>query len=246
MKAITVEPKKPGTARFEDVPEPEAREGSVLVEAVAVGVCGTDVEIVEGKYGWAPPGTDAPRARPRVPRPRGGPGPEQRIEEGRSRGRHRSPPRSGSLPELRRRRVGHVPERPLHRAGDQGDPRLHVRALAHRARVRDEGGPVPGNSRRASRADDGDREGAGAGRRGRPALLLGTEDGARDRRWSDRSPRGLRSAPGREGGPRPRSGRDGIEAGSRSRSRRDISLRERPGPRVRAGRHRRVHWASDR
>jgi len=56
MKAITVEPKKPGTARYEDFPEPDAREGSVLVEAVAVGVCGTDVEIVEGKYGWAPPG----------------------------------------------------------------------------------------------------------------------------------------------------------------------------------------------
>ena len=29
---------------------------SVLVEAIAVGVCGTDAEIVEGKYGWAPPG----------------------------------------------------------------------------------------------------------------------------------------------------------------------------------------------
>jgi threonine dehydrogenase-like Zn-dependent dehydrogenase len=28
----------------------------VVVEAVAVGVCGTDIEIVEGKYGWAPPG----------------------------------------------------------------------------------------------------------------------------------------------------------------------------------------------
>jgi glucose 1-dehydrogenase len=56
MKAITVEPKKPGTACLEDVPEPEARDGSVLVEAVAVGVCGTDVEIVEGKYGWAPRG----------------------------------------------------------------------------------------------------------------------------------------------------------------------------------------------
>jgi threonine dehydrogenase-like Zn-dependent dehydrogenase len=56
MKAITVEPRKPGSARFEDVPEPEVREGSVLVEAVAVGVCGTDVEIAEGKYGWAPPG----------------------------------------------------------------------------------------------------------------------------------------------------------------------------------------------
>ena len=56
MKAITVEPKKPGTARYEDVPEPDLHEGSVLVEAVAVGVCGTDVEIAEGKYGWAPPG----------------------------------------------------------------------------------------------------------------------------------------------------------------------------------------------
>jgi len=42
-------------ARFEEVPEPSTRDGSVVVEAVAVGVCGTDVEIVEGKYGWAPP-----------------------------------------------------------------------------------------------------------------------------------------------------------------------------------------------
>ena len=56
MKAITVEPRKPETARLEDIPEPDARGGSVLVEAIAVGVCGTDVEIVEGKYGWAPPG----------------------------------------------------------------------------------------------------------------------------------------------------------------------------------------------
>jgi len=56
MKAITVEPKKPGTAKYMDIPEPELNEGSVLVEAVAVGVCGTDVEIVEGKYGWAPTG----------------------------------------------------------------------------------------------------------------------------------------------------------------------------------------------
>ena len=63
MKAITVEPKKPGTARYEDFPDPASRsEGSVLVEAIAVGVCGTDVEIVEGKYGWAPPGRDTPGA----------------------------------------------------------------------------------------------------------------------------------------------------------------------------------------
>jgi threonine dehydrogenase-like Zn-dependent dehydrogenase len=56
MNAITVEPNKPGSARFEEIPGPDLHDGSVLVEAVAVGVCGTDVEIIEGKYGWAPPG----------------------------------------------------------------------------------------------------------------------------------------------------------------------------------------------
>jgi glucose 1-dehydrogenase len=56
MKAVTVEPRRPGTARLEDVREPDVHDGSVLVEAIAVGVCGTDVEIVEGRYGWAPPG----------------------------------------------------------------------------------------------------------------------------------------------------------------------------------------------
>ena len=58
MKAITVEPKKSGTACLEEVSGPDVRDGSVLVEAIAVGVCGTDVEIVEGKYGWAPPGKE--------------------------------------------------------------------------------------------------------------------------------------------------------------------------------------------
>jgi len=56
MKAITVEPQRAGSIRLEDVPEPDAGDGSVLVEAIAVGVCGTDAEIAEGKYGWAPRG----------------------------------------------------------------------------------------------------------------------------------------------------------------------------------------------
>jgi threonine dehydrogenase-like Zn-dependent dehydrogenase len=56
MKAITVEPMVSGSAQLEDIPEPGEHEGSVLVEAIAVGVCGTDAEIVAGKYGWAPPG----------------------------------------------------------------------------------------------------------------------------------------------------------------------------------------------
>ncbi len=58
MKAVTVEPGAAGSARLEEVPEPDPRTGSVLVEAVAVGVCGTDVEIASGAYGWTPPGRD--------------------------------------------------------------------------------------------------------------------------------------------------------------------------------------------
>jgi glucose 1-dehydrogenase len=56
MKALTVEPRKPETLRLEEVAEPDIHDGSILAEAIAVGVCGTDLEIVEGKYGWAPPG----------------------------------------------------------------------------------------------------------------------------------------------------------------------------------------------
>lgn len=58
MKAVTVQPGVADSVRFEEVPEPDASTGSILVEAVAVGVCGTDVEIASGAYGWAPPGRE--------------------------------------------------------------------------------------------------------------------------------------------------------------------------------------------
>jgi glucose 1-dehydrogenase len=58
LRAVTVVPKVAGSARLDEVPEPTAALGSVLVEALAVGVCGTDVEIAGGLYGWAPPGSD--------------------------------------------------------------------------------------------------------------------------------------------------------------------------------------------
>ena len=58
MKAVTVQPGVAGSARYEEVPEPDERSGSILVEAVAVGICGTDVEIASGAYGWAPPGRE--------------------------------------------------------------------------------------------------------------------------------------------------------------------------------------------
>jgi glucose 1-dehydrogenase len=56
MRALTVAPGIANSARVEDVPEPPASDGSVLVRALALGVCGTDREIVAGDYGWAPPG----------------------------------------------------------------------------------------------------------------------------------------------------------------------------------------------
>jgi threonine dehydrogenase-like Zn-dependent dehydrogenase len=55
---VTVIPGQAGTARLDDVDEPGPELGSVLVEALAVGVCGTDAEIADGQYGWAPPGRD--------------------------------------------------------------------------------------------------------------------------------------------------------------------------------------------
>jgi threonine dehydrogenase-like Zn-dependent dehydrogenase len=58
MKAVTVVPGTSGSARLEEVPEPAAALGSVVVEALAVGVCGTDAEIAGGGYGWAPPGEE--------------------------------------------------------------------------------------------------------------------------------------------------------------------------------------------
>jgi threonine dehydrogenase-like Zn-dependent dehydrogenase len=58
MLAVTVAPGTAGSARLDDVAEPDAQLGSVVVEALAVGVCGTDVEIAGGAYGWAPPGEE--------------------------------------------------------------------------------------------------------------------------------------------------------------------------------------------
>jgi D-arabinose 1-dehydrogenase-like Zn-dependent alcohol dehydrogenase len=58
MLAVTVVPGTAGSARLDDVAEPDADLGSVVVEALAVGVCGTDMEIAGGQYGWAPPGEE--------------------------------------------------------------------------------------------------------------------------------------------------------------------------------------------
>ncbi len=58
MRALTVEVSKPNSLQVEDVAEPEPGPNDILVDGVAIGVCGTDKEIARGEYGWAPHGRD--------------------------------------------------------------------------------------------------------------------------------------------------------------------------------------------
>jgi threonine dehydrogenase-like Zn-dependent dehydrogenase len=56
----TVIQRRPGVPGIElrEVAEPDPAQGAVLIQAIALGVCGTDREIIEGSYGTPPPGED--------------------------------------------------------------------------------------------------------------------------------------------------------------------------------------------
>ncbi|HEX4167885.1 MAG TPA: glucose 1-dehydrogenase [Bryobacteraceae bacterium] len=58
MKAITIVPGKANSASVRDVPEPPLRDGSILVRALELGICGTDFELISAEYGFATPGYD--------------------------------------------------------------------------------------------------------------------------------------------------------------------------------------------
>jgi glucose 1-dehydrogenase len=58
MLAITVTPGKQDSVALSEMPEPAVDDGPILVQTVAIGICGTDLEIINGEYGWAPPGQD--------------------------------------------------------------------------------------------------------------------------------------------------------------------------------------------
>ena len=58
MRAITLIPGQDGSARLDDVPEPSPEDGAVLVDGLALGICGTDLEIIRGEYGFAPDGAE--------------------------------------------------------------------------------------------------------------------------------------------------------------------------------------------
>ena len=58
MRALSVEPGRAGSLSLSEVEDPVPAAGELLVDGLAMGVCGTDREIVSGDYGWAPPGEE--------------------------------------------------------------------------------------------------------------------------------------------------------------------------------------------
>ncbi|MET9268294.1 glucose 1-dehydrogenase [Kribbella sp. NPDC003557] len=58
MRAMTVTPGKSDSATVGDVPEPPVADGSILVQGLLTGICGTDLELVSGAFGSGRPGAD--------------------------------------------------------------------------------------------------------------------------------------------------------------------------------------------
>jgi threonine dehydrogenase-like Zn-dependent dehydrogenase len=58
VQALTVRPPEADSLRLSELPEPVTGAGELLVDGLAVGVCGTDREIIAGEYGFAPAGAD--------------------------------------------------------------------------------------------------------------------------------------------------------------------------------------------
>src|SRR5712664_1725690 len=58
MRAVTIEAGRGNSLRLEDIAEPSAGDGNLLVKTLAIGVCGTDRELIDGRYGEAPEGEE--------------------------------------------------------------------------------------------------------------------------------------------------------------------------------------------
>ncbi len=56
MRALSVVPGSAGSLALEPLAEADPGEGEILAETLAIGICGTDHEIVAGRYGEAAPG----------------------------------------------------------------------------------------------------------------------------------------------------------------------------------------------
>jgi glucose 1-dehydrogenase len=56
MWALTIIPGRAGTLQLDAIDEPCTKHGAVLVRTLAIGICGTDRELIGGQYGAAPVG----------------------------------------------------------------------------------------------------------------------------------------------------------------------------------------------
>ena len=57
MLALTVTPGEQNSLDLENVGSRQVCDGAVIVRMLTLGICGTDLEIIKGEYGWSPPGT---------------------------------------------------------------------------------------------------------------------------------------------------------------------------------------------
>lgn len=58
MRALSIIPGHPGSLQLGEVEEPASRQGPILVRTLAIGICGTDHELIDGQYGEAPEGEE--------------------------------------------------------------------------------------------------------------------------------------------------------------------------------------------
>jgi glucose 1-dehydrogenase len=58
VRALTVDPRIARSVDVRELADPQPEDDELLVEGLALGICGTDREIASGQYGWAPPGRD--------------------------------------------------------------------------------------------------------------------------------------------------------------------------------------------
>ncbi|MFD0772895.1 alcohol dehydrogenase catalytic domain-containing protein, partial [Streptomonospora algeriensis] len=58
MRAVTVTPDSDEPLEVRELPDPEPGPGEMLVQGLALGVCGTDREVASGGHGALPRGRD--------------------------------------------------------------------------------------------------------------------------------------------------------------------------------------------
>src|SRR4051812_42405259 len=162
MRAVTVRPGIANSVALSAVPDPSPSEGAVLVKALALGICGTDREIIAGLYGWAPPGADhlilGHESLGRVVEAPAGSG----FAKGDLVAGIVRRPDPVPCSACAQGAWDNVPQRPIHRTRDQGAARLRLGAVSRRARLPARNRSEARPARRPARAGERGGESMGA------------------------------------------------------------------------------------